>query len=142
MTETPAPPASALARRWRELQALHDRVDAAVERALQPAHGLSGRELRLLEVLAEQGDGPDGHLQMTALAAAVGLSQSATTRLVDRLESRGLVTRFICVADRRGVSSDATAAGLALLGAATATRDAVLAAELSPAERKRGTCGG
>jgi DNA-binding MarR family transcriptional regulator len=36
------------------------------------------------------------------LADQIGLSRSATTRLVDRLERSGLVARRACASDRRG----------------------------------------
>lgn len=118
---------TSLAQRWCALQVLHDRIDAHVEKALQPAHSLSVREFSLLEVLGRQHDGEGGHLQMKEVAAAVALSQSATTRLVDRLERRGLLTRYVCSTDRRGVYTDVSDEGRALLDAARPTNDAALA---------------
>ena len=52
---------------------------------------------------------------MNQVADAVVLSQSATTRLVTRLEDRGLLTRYLCPTDRRGIYTNVTDAGLALL---------------------------
>jgi DNA-binding MarR family transcriptional regulator len=43
------------------------------------------------------------------------LSQGATTRLVTRLENRGLQARCICSTDRRGIYSEVTPAGFELL---------------------------
>ncbi|CAM5598684.1 hypothetical protein SVIOM74S_00494 [Streptomyces violarus] len=40
---------------------------------------------------------------MQNLAGRVHLSQSALSRLIARLEKDGLVTRSVCVEDRRGV---------------------------------------
>ena len=44
---------------------------------------------------------PDHRLRMSELARSVLLSQSGVTRLVDRLEARGLVVREPCPEDRR-----------------------------------------
>lgn len=122
--------ARALARRWRAVQLVHDRADASVERALQAAHGISVREFALLDALSDQFDGPGGHLQMKDVADAVALSQSATTRLVARLEDRGLLTRYICSTDRRGIYTDVTPAGLDILAAARPVHDEALAEAL------------
>ncbi len=70
---------------------------------------------------------------MKQVADAVVLSQSATTRLVTRLEDRGLLTRYLCDTDRRGIYTDVTEAGLALLKAARPTDDSALRAALDEA---------
>ncbi|QDY77798.1 MarR family winged helix-turn-helix transcriptional regulator [Streptomyces qinzhouensis] len=120
-------PASAgLARSWCTLSMLHGRIEGRVERALQSGHGLSVREYSLLDLLSRQHDGPGGHLRMKEVADAVALSQSATTRLVTRLADRGLLNRCLCDTDRRGVYTEVTEAGLALLGEARPTNDAAL----------------
>jgi DNA-binding MarR family transcriptional regulator len=43
-----------------------------------------------------------GTLRPSELAEQIGLSRSATTRLIDRIESEGLVQRSQCPADGRG----------------------------------------
>ncbi len=43
-----------------------------------------------------------GVMRLSEVADQVGLSRSATTRLVDRLERDGLVERRACETDRRG----------------------------------------
>ena len=121
---------TSLAQRWCALQVLHDRIDSQLERALQRTHGISVREFSMLEVLGRQHDGEGGHLQMKALADAVALSQSATTRLVGRLEDRGMLARYICPTDRRGIYTDVTPDGRAVLEAARPTNDAALHAAL------------
>lgn len=121
---------TSLAQGWCALRLLHDRIDAQVERALQSAHGISVREFSLLEVLDRQHGGDGGHLQMKALADAVALSQSATTRLVGRLEDRGLLTRYICATDRRGIYTDVTPEGREVLKAARPTNEAALCVAL------------
>ncbi|WP_189952465.1 MarR family winged helix-turn-helix transcriptional regulator [Streptomyces roseolus] len=118
---------------FRHLALLHGRIESHVERALQSGHGLSVREYSLLDVLSRQHDGEGGHLQMKQVADAVVLSQSATTRLVTRLEDRGLLSRYLCPTDRRGIYTDVTPAGRELLDAARPTNDAALRRALDEA---------
>jgi DNA-binding MarR family transcriptional regulator len=125
--------ATTLAQRWCALAVLHNRIEAHIERALQREHQLSVREFSLLEVLSRQHNGEGGHLQMSQVADAVVLSQSATTRLVSRLEDRGLLARYLCPTDRRGIYTDVTEAGLRLLEQARPTNDAALREALADA---------
>ncbi|MEV0233298.1 MarR family transcriptional regulator [Nonomuraea sp. NPDC050786] len=113
----------ARAQGWRTLAALHAKIEDRLEKALQKEHELSVSEYTVLDALARQ----DGwHMRMQQLARAVVLSQSATTRLVTRLENRGLLRRYLCEDDRRGIYSEVTQAGFELLGRAGPTHDAVL----------------
>jgi DNA-binding MarR family transcriptional regulator len=133
-TAAPTAPASAeLSQGWCALSLLHGRIEAHIERALQAGHELSVREFSLLDVLSRQHNGPGGHLQMKKVADAVVLSQSATTRLVSRLEDRGLLVRYLCDTDRRGIYTDVTESGLALLAAARPTNDRALREALDAA---------
>ncbi|WP_326689277.1 MULTISPECIES: MarR family transcriptional regulator [unclassified Streptomyces] len=125
-----------LAHGWCALSALHGRIEAHIERALQSEHGLSVREFSLLDVLSEQHDGDGGHFRMHQLADAVVLSQSATTRLVTRLEDRGLLTRYLCPDDRRGIYTNVTEEGHVLLAAARPTHDTSLREALHTAEQR------
>ncbi|MGW9342497.1 MarR family winged helix-turn-helix transcriptional regulator [Streptomyces albidoflavus] len=127
------PALTALAQSWCALSLLHGRIETHVERALQSGHGLSTREYSLLDVLSRQRDGEGGHLQMKQVADAVVLSQSATTRLVTRLEDRGLLSRYLCPTDRRGIYTDVTPAGKALLDEARPTNDTALREALDTA---------
>ncbi|MFH9646172.1 MarR family winged helix-turn-helix transcriptional regulator [Streptomyces albidoflavus] len=127
------PALTALAQSWCALSLLHGRIETHVERALQSGHGLSTREYSLLDVLSRQHDGEGGHLQMKQVADAVALSQSATTRLVSRLEDRGLLSRYLCPTDRRGIYTDVTPAGKALLDEARPTNDTALREALDTA---------
>jgi len=127
------PALTALSQGWIALSLLHGKIENRVERALQSAHDLSVREYSLLDVLSRQHNGPGGHLQMKQVADAVGLSQSATTRLVTRLEDRGLLTRYLCDTDRRGIYTDVTDSGLALLSEARPTNDSALRSALDEA---------
>ncbi|MEU6823892.1 MarR family transcriptional regulator [Streptomyces atriruber] len=127
------PALTALAQGWCALSLLHGKIEAHVERALQAKHGLSVREYGLLDVLNRQHDGEGGHLQMKQVADAVVLSQSATTRLVTRLEERGLLARYLCPTDRRGIYTDVSETGAALLAEARPTNDAALREALDEA---------
>ncbi|TXJ81972.1 MarR family transcriptional regulator [Streptomyces lavendulae] len=129
------PALTALAQGWCALSALHGRIEVHIERALQAGHDLSVREYSLLDVLSRQHDGEGGHLQMKQVAEAVVLSQSATTRLVSRLEDRGLLERYLCPTDRRGIYTNVTEAGLRLLEEARPTNDGALREALDGASR-------
>ncbi|GGR60465.1 MarR family winged helix-turn-helix transcriptional regulator [Streptomyces roseolus] len=129
------PALTALAQRWCALSLLHGRIESHIERALESGHGLSAREYSLLDVLSRQHDGPGGHLQMKQVADAVVLSQSATTRLVTRLEDRGLLTRYLCATDRRGIYTDVTESGQKLLAEARPTNDRALREALDEAAK-------
>ena len=127
------PALTALAQNWLALSVLQGRIETRIERALQKEHDLSAREYWLLDVLGRQHDGVGGHLQMKQVADAIVLSQSATTRLVTRLEDRGLLTRYLCPTDRRGIYTDVSDDGLTLLEAARPTNDTALREALDAA---------
>jgi DNA-binding MarR family transcriptional regulator len=115
---------------WRTLAAVHGLIEAALEKSLQGSHGLSVVEYTVLDALSRQ----DGwHMRMQQLARAAALSSSATTRLVNRLEERGLLTRVICADDRRGIYTELTPAGRSLLLEARPTHDATLQAAIEEA---------
>lgn len=117
---------------WRTLAALHNLIEGELERALQAQHGLSVVEFTVLDALSRQ----DGwHMRMAQLARAGALSSSATTRLVTRLEDRALLTRILCMDDRRGIYTELTSAGEALLAEAHPTHDAVLRQALENAAK-------
>jgi DNA-binding MarR family transcriptional regulator len=94
--------------RWGELEAQHARVREALEHALQREHRLSLSEYEVLRRIAED---PDGHRRIQELAEEIHLSQSALSRLVQRLEDDGYVCRNVCDHDRRGVFACITDAG-------------------------------
>ena len=93
---------------WREMAACHAAACAALERELGERHGLGVSDFEVLERLAES---EQGKFRAQDLAEAVHLSQSALSRLVDRLARHGLVERCGCEGDRRGVYVVLTEAG-------------------------------
>src|SRR6476469_3121371 len=116
---------------WRTLAALHGSIEAELERALQASNELSVVEYTVLDALSRQ----DGcHMRMQQLARATAPSSSATTRLVNRLEDRGLLTRILCADDRRGIYTELTDRGWSLSREAVPTPDELLAAALDAAE--------
>lgn len=118
------------ARGWRTLAALHGIIEADLEKALGASAGLSVVEYTVLDALSRQ----DGwHMRMQQLARATALSPSATTRLVTRLEDRGLLTRVLCADDRRGIYTELTAAGQKLYSTAHPIHDETLERALSEA---------
>ncbi len=116
---------------WRTLAALHGSIETELEKSLQASSELSVVEYAVLDALSRQ----DGwHMRMQQLARATALSSSATTRLVNRLEDRGLLTRILCADDRRGIYTELTLAGQKLLEAAKPVHDQTLASALEAAE--------
>src|SRR4051794_23694502 len=117
---------------WRTLAALHGLIETELERALASTVELSVVEFTVLDALSRQ----DGwHMRMRQLARAAALSSSATTRLVTRLEDRGLLVRVICADDRRGIYTELTESGRALLATAHPTHDRVLEKVLAEAAK-------
>jgi DNA-binding MarR family transcriptional regulator len=111
---------------WHTLLEQHARVTSALERALGE-HGLGVSEFEVLDELARQ---PHSECRMQALSDVVHLSQSALSRVVGRLEDHGLVTRFICQEDRRGIFARLTDQGRERYAAALPTHREVLAQNL------------
>lgn len=118
------------ARGWRTLAALHGIIESELERTLGASVGLSVVEYTVLDALNRQ----DGwHMRMQQLARATALSPSATTRLVTRLEDRGLLTRILCADDRRGIYTELTPAGQSLYEQAHPMHDETLERVLAEA---------
>jgi DNA-binding MarR family transcriptional regulator len=93
---------------WRALIAAKVASWNALERELSERHGLGVSDFEVLDHLASQ---PDRSWRSQSLAEAVHLSQSALSRLTDRLERHGLVQRCNCDMDRRGIYVVLTATG-------------------------------
>ena len=112
---------------WREMSACHAAACAALERELGERHGLGISDFEVLERLAESAG---RKFRAQDLAEAVHLSQSALSRLVDRLVRHGLVERCGCDVDRRGVYVVLTEAGERRHAEAVPTHRDVLARHL------------
>jgi DNA-binding MarR family transcriptional regulator len=117
---------------WRDLVAAHAQISAALERELGERHALGVSEFEVLDRLAEC---PNGERRAQDLAESVHLSQSALSRLVDRLVKNALVERCACDNDRRGIFVVLTAAGRRRQAEAAVTHRDVLARLLPVPQR-------
>jgi len=112
------------------------RLERQLGQALEDAVGLP---LPWFEVLLRVSRADDGYLNMSALADQTVYSSGGTTRLIDRIEARGLVQRGSCPNDRRAVHVRLTPAGEQVLAEAlSAHRDHLerfVTSKLTPEER-------
>ena len=97
---------------WRTFLRAHATVTRRLEAELVAEHELP---LASYDVLVQLSEAPDRRLRMTDLADRVLLSRSGLTRLADRLERDGLISRAACPSDARGTLAVLTDAGLARL---------------------------
>ncbi len=88
-----------------------DRVRRVFARVVEP-HGITGQQYNVLRIL--RGAGPGG-LPTLAIAERMIERTPGITRLLDRLDAKGLVKRERCASDRRQVLCEIAPAGLALL---------------------------
>ena len=88
-----------------------DAVKRSLAQVIEP-HGLTGTQYNVLRIL--RGAGADG-LPTLSIGERMIEQTPGVTRLVDRLERKGLVERTPCAKDRRRVFCRMTAKGLELL---------------------------
>jgi DNA-binding MarR family transcriptional regulator len=100
---------------WRALMRIVIALPRHLDSDLVRATGLTANEYKTLVGLSEA---PRRELRMADLANATGLSASRTTRLVDDLCTRGLVTKRASSSDGRGNVAKLTPPGLAKLKSA------------------------
>lgn len=93
---------------WRGMINIQSRVLAQIERDLAEAACIP---LAWYDVLLPLSRAKDQQLRLHELADHAVLSRSGLTRLVDRLESEGLLRRESCPDDRRGYHAVLTATG-------------------------------
>lgn len=103
---------------WRTLLRAQVQISRRLQADLLATHDLA---LGSYDVLMHLGEARDGRLRMNDLADRVLLSRSGLTRLVDRLQREGLVSRQSCTSDARGLFAVLTAAGRERLLEATPT---------------------
>lgn len=94
--------------RWRELQGLYLSTAAELERTLQQAHQLGLSEYEVLDLVAGYAN---ESCTMRNLVDLTPMTQSALSRIVERLVKAGLVERNTCDYDRRALFVGITAEG-------------------------------
>jgi DNA-binding MarR family transcriptional regulator len=92
----------------RTVDVLRRRMAALIE-----PHGITGQQYNVLRIL--RGAGSEG-LPTLEIAERMIEQAPGITRLLDRLETKGLVHRERCPEDRRQVTCRITSTGLTLLG--------------------------
>ena len=97
---------------WQTLRMAHDRVAQRLGAELSTACGLAINEFDVLLYLRSHAHEP---MRIGALLEAVPLSQPALSRLVTRLEARGLLARSQAEGDARAVVVCLTDTGTALI---------------------------
>ncbi len=93
---------------WRSLMRITVLLPRRMDGHLLRAVGINANEYLTLMYLSEAAG---RELRMSELADATALSASRMTRLVDELQSRGLVTKRASVEDGRGIVASLTRAG-------------------------------
>src|SRR3954449_5749780 len=88
-----------------------DALKRSLAQVIEP-HGITPQQYNVLRIL--RGAGPDG-LPTLTIGERMIEQTPGVTRLVDRLERKGLVTRAPCPTDRRRVFCRITPKGLDLL---------------------------
>ena len=100
---------------WRGFLHAHRALVTVLDDELQREHDLPLSSYEVLLLLAES---PEGRMRMGELADGLLLSRSGLTRLIDRMEQRGLVERARCEDDARGLFATITPRGRELFAAA------------------------
>ncbi len=103
---------AACARAWQTLRMAHDRVAHRLGAALSGECALTINEFDVLLYLRSH---THEAVRISALVEAVSLSQPALSRLVARLEERGLLARFEAEGDGRAIVVGLTETGTALI---------------------------
>jgi len=93
---------------WEGISRAHCSLVAAIEKDMQPQTGIS---LGWYQVLAHLSQAPDERLRFQDLARVVGITDSGASRRLEQMLKAGLIERFVCDSDRRGVYALMTAQG-------------------------------
>ncbi len=95
---------------WLSFTNIQMSINNKLETALQENYSLSLKEFYVLYFLSQTND---KELRLLQLQEMVGLSQSAISRLVGRMEAKscGALQRHVCEDDRRGIYTRMTELG-------------------------------
>lgn len=94
---------------WEQVAAMVAAVEATLGKWLMDNYNIGLTEYRAALHLSRT---PKRELRITELAYLLGLNQSSVTRLVGRMEGKGLVYRDTCPDDGRGVYAVITEKGM------------------------------
>jgi DNA-binding MarR family transcriptional regulator len=122
----------ACARAWIAWHGIHAMITDALTAELGKAFGLALNEFEVLTALQPRTDPSTEpvRLRLGDLGRHVTLSQPAISRLVTRLEERGLIRRLDGAVDRRSVLVEATPEGIDLYRRAAPVHAAAVAQHL------------
>ncbi|MGO4274624.1 MarR family winged helix-turn-helix transcriptional regulator [Paenibacillus sp. TAF58] len=114
---------------WFSLSKIQSNINDELEQALQQHYDLSLKEFYVLNFISQS---ENKELRLQQLQEMVGLSQSAMSRLVVRMEAKncGALERHICEDDRRGIYTGITELGEKKLQRAIETFNEVLQSAL------------
>ena len=113
--------------RWRSLQSAYLSTASVLERALDERCDLGLSEFEILDLVAEERQDP---CLMRDLVQRTPMTQSALSRIVDRLQKAGLVQRMECGFDRRSMFVEVTEKGAKVHAEAQQVYRSLLADEL------------
>ncbi|NLP85234.1 winged helix DNA-binding protein [Microbacterium sp. CFH 90308] len=113
--------------RWRSLQSAYLSTASVLERALGERCDLGLSEFEILDLVAEERQDP---CLMRDLVQRTPMTQSALSRIVDRLQKAGLVQRMECGFDRRSMFVAVTEKGAKVHAEAQQVYQSLLADEL------------
>ncbi|MGG1959648.1 MarR family winged helix-turn-helix transcriptional regulator [Bacillus pumilus] len=105
---------------WVNFNAMTDKIINELETALKEQNNISLKEFYVMYYLSQE---TDHKLRLQQLQELIGLSQSAMSRLVGRLEAKtcGSLERSTCEDDKRGIYTSLTQAGEERFGRALQT---------------------
>ena len=120
---------------WLTITTIHVRIANELESTLQEKYNLSLKEFYVLYFLSQTND---KKLRLQQLQEMLGLSQSAISRLVGRLEAKNCeaLQRHICEDDRRGIYTCLTEKGEEKLQKSLETFQEILSAFFSKGDLK------
>ena len=95
---------------WLSIDSIQNKVKKELENVLQAEYSLSLKEFYVLYYLSMA---PDKKLRLQQLQEMIGLSQSALSRLVGKMEAKscGALEKHDCTDDRRGTYTHLTNLG-------------------------------
>ena len=112
-----------LVEQWRSIQSTYFHTAGAIDRALESRFNIGLTEFEILDLVA---DSVDSSCRMKQLGERTPMTQSAMSKVVDRLQKAGLLTRQSCVDDRRSLYLELTEAGRTLHASASAVHRSLL----------------